>query len=197
MFWIVAPIVAVGVVAAIMSSASEGERVARRNWESKREEVKKTVEEHRRNIETHLRKAQQSYDFHFLTDLHFSSHRVADSAYKLLNDARESFGATIRILNQAFTKKNELKSKLETSDREQKKEYLTEIRSLNDFIGKVLEDKKTMESQRDGLLAEVKRLNAQTAELKAAIRDRCGEKGRDWHQRLEQRAQANRLRRAK
>ena len=77
------------------------------------------------------------------------------------------------------------------------KEYLTEIRSLNDFIGKVLEDKKTMESQRDGLLAEVKRLNAQTAELKAAIRDRCGEKGRDWHQRLEQRAQANRLRRAK
>lgn len=91
MFWVIAPIVAVGVVAAIMSSASEGERSARRNWESKREEVKKTVEEHRKNIETHLKQAQQSYDFHF------SSHRVADSAYKLLNDARDSFGATIRI----------------------------------------------------------------------------------------------------
>ena len=197
MFWVIVPIMAVGVVAAIMSSASEGERNARRNWESKREEVKKTVEEHRRNIETHLKQAQQSYDFHFLVDLHFSSHRVADSAYKLLNDARDSLGATIRILNQAFSKKNELKSKLETSARELKEEYLTEIRSLNEFINKVLEDKKTMESQRDGLHTEVKRLNAQTAELKGAIRDRCGEKGRDWHQRLEQRAQANRLRRAK
>ena len=66
MFWIVAPIVAVGVVAAIMSSASEGERVARRNWESKREEVKKTVEEHRMHLEelepqdhTHLVDDQQ------------------------------------------------------------------------------------------------------------------------------------------
>lgn len=197
MFWVIVPIVVVGVVAAIMSSASEGERSARRNWESKREEVKKTVEEHRKNIETHLKQAQQSYNFHFLTDLHFSSHRIADSAYKLLNDARDSFGATIRILNQAFTKKNELKSKLETSTRELKEGYLTEIRSLNEFIGKVLEDKKIMESQRDNLLAEVKRLNAQTAELKSVIRDRCGEKGRDWYQRLEQRAQANRLRRAK
>ena len=197
MFWIIAPIVVVGVVAAIMSSASEGEKNARRNWESKREEVKKTVEEHRKNIETHLQKAQQSYDFHFLVDLHFSSHRIADSAYSLLNDARDSLGATIRILNQAFSKKNELKSKLEISTRELKNEYLTEIRSLNEFIGKVLEDKKTMESQKDGLHIEVKRLNAQTAELKGVIRDRCGEKGSDWHQRLEQRAQANRLRRAK
>ncbi len=197
MFWIIGPIVVVGVVAAIISSASEGEKNARRNWESKREEVKKTVEEHRKNIETHLQKAQQSYDFHFLVDLHFSSHRIADSAYKLLNDARDSLGATIRILNQAFSKKNELKSKLEISTRELKKEYLTEIRSLNEFIGKVLEDKKTMESQRNGLHEEVKRLNAQTAELKGVIRDRCGEKGSDWHQRLEQRAQANRLRRAK
>ena len=158
----------VGVVAAIMSSASEGEKNARRNWESKREEVKKTVEEHRKNIETHLQKAQQSYDFHFLVDLHFSSHRIADSAYSLLNDARDSLGATIRILNQAFSKKNELKSKLEISTRELKNEYLTEIRSLNEFIGKVLEDKKTMESQKDGLHIEVKRLNAQTAELKVA-----------------------------
>lgn len=105
MFWIIAPIVAVGVVAAIMSSASDGERSARRNWESKREEVKKTVEEHRKNIETHLNQARKSYDFHFLIDLHFSSHRVADSAYKLLNDARDSLGATIRILNQSFLKK--------------------------------------------------------------------------------------------
>lgn len=105
MFWVIAPILVFGVVAAIMSSTSEGERTARRNWESKREEVKKTVEEHRKNIETHLKQAQQSYDFQFLTDLHFSSHRIADCAYKLLNDARDSFGATIRILNQAFTKK--------------------------------------------------------------------------------------------
>lgn len=74
---------------------------------------------------------------------------------------------------------------------------MAEIRSLNEFIGKVLEDKKVMELQRDGLHVEVKRLNAQTAELKKAIRDRCGEKGRDWHQRLEQRVQANRLRRVK
>lgn len=197
MFWVIAPIVAFGVVAAIISSASEGKRSARRNWESKREEVKKTVEEHRKHIETHLKQAQQSYDFHFLADLHFSSHRVADSAYRLLNDARDSFDATIRILNQTFAKKNELKSKLAISTLELKKEHLTEIRSLNEFIGKILEDKKTMESQRDSLLAELRRLNTQTAVLKTAIRDRCGEKGRDWHQRLEQRAQANRLRRAK
>jgi LPS O-antigen subunit length determinant protein (WzzB/FepE family) len=188
MFWIIAPIALIGAaVAAIASSVSDEEKTARQSWHTKRAEVVKSLEEHRRIIELHISQAQESYDFSFLCDLHFSSHKVADSAYSLLVDARTSLGSISSILDMASVKKNEIKDQLNNARGDQRKELLSEIRSLNEFKTKVIEDHKTIKAQKDALYNEVVRLNNQTRNLKEAIRDRCGEKGRDWYTRLEQR----------
>jgi hypothetical protein len=49
-----------------------------------------------------------------------------------------------------------------------------------------------MKQQRDHLLSEVRKFNAQTHALKIAIRDRCGYEGADWYARLEERTRSRR-----
>lgn len=197
MFWVLAPVALVGIAAVIAASLSEDEKKARKRWQSKRAEVEKTVEEHRKNIEKHIDKAQRSYDFSVLVDIHYSSHRVADSAYQLLEDARSSISSISKILDQVTAKKNELKASIDGASPDKRRELLAEIRSLNDFKAKVMEDVSTIKQQRDSLFSEVKRLNSQTGSLKEAIRDRCGEKGRDWFRRLEQRSAARKTKEGK
>ena len=79
----------------------------------KREEVEKTLEEHQANIQEHIKQAQSSYDFHLLTNLHYSSVKVADSAYKLLGDARDSIRGINTMLMNAKKHKLELEAQLQ------------------------------------------------------------------------------------
>jgi len=174
-------------VGAIIGSLSENEKTARRRWHSKRVELKRTIEEHRKNIERHIYEAQESYDFVFLVDLHYSSHRVADEAYKCLNDARASIDSLERCIEKINTSKDNFKSQLDGASTETRKHCLAEIRSLHEFKENVIEDLKTVTTQRNDFFSELKRLNEQTRNLKEAIRDRCGNRGWDWYERLEQR----------
>lgn len=186
MWWLLIP-VAVGAAALIASYISEEEKTARIRWENKRSEVERTIEEHQRNIERHISAAQTSFDFYFLVDLHYSSVKVADSAYSLLSDARTSLKAISRILNNIDSKKKEIKSLLSTAKGVEKTELLTEIRSLNEFKSTTLQDLNKVKNQQNSLLEKVREFNIQTANLKKSIRDRCGQKGFDWFQRLEER----------
>jgi uncharacterized membrane-anchored protein YhcB (DUF1043 family) len=188
MFWILAPIALIGMaVSAIMSSVSEDEKTARKRWQEKRVDAEKTIEEHRQNIEKHISKAQESFDFSFLCDLHYSSHRVGVNAYSLLGDARTSLKSISTIIGKTSGKKAEIKELLSGASGEVRKELLGEIRELNSFKSNLLLDYKTVKQQSETLLMEVNRLNAQTRNLKHTIRDRCGDRGLDWYNRLEQR----------
>lgn len=189
MFWLVVPaaIIGVGVVAGILSSISESDKNARKRWDAKHKEAEKTVAEHNKNIDAHIRKVSSSYDFHFLVDLHYSSLRVGDNAYSLLNDARESISSISAILDKVTNAKNNLKVDLISASATKKEEILTEIRSLNSFKSSVIEDLKILKEQKEKLYSEVKRLNAQTSNLKMVIKERCGVKGQEWYLRLEAR----------
>jgi len=140
MFWVLAPVALVGVVAAIAAAVSDNENEARRRCQAKYTEVERTVEEHCENIEQHIQAAQTSYDFAFLVDLHYSSMRVADSAYSLLKDARSSITSMSNILEEVSEKKNELKAEMATASRAEKATLLQEVRSLNKFKSSVLQD---------------------------------------------------------
>lgn len=189
-WWILGAVALLGGGAAILATVSSEEKEARRRWDEKRADVEKSVEDHRRNIEEHLQEAQQSYDFYLLTNLHFSSMRVADSAYALLKDAKSSLATIYRILDQISEKKLHIKSSLTTANKEYKSKLLAELKSHNSFKSTVLEDLAKVKPQREHLEHEVKRLNQQTRLLKEAIRDRCGSKGFSWFQRLEERKAA-------
>jgi len=193
--WWLAPVAVVGVAAAVYSMFDADARNARERWERQRQDVQRTVAEHRANIERNLASAQASYDFHLLTDLHFSSHRVADHAHKALQDARKSLDVMGKMLVEAKSKREELKEKKRaTRSREDRAEIQKEIDLLNELRAGIFPDKDAVKAQRDELHAAVRRMNERTRELKLAIRDRCGSKGRDWYDRLEARTAARRAR---
>ncbi len=194
MWWLL-PIAGAGLaVAAILNAVSDSEREARQNWEDLRDEVERTVEEHRLNIEEHLAEIEESYEFHVLVDLHYSSFRVADQAYSLLRDAKTSLNAIKRMLDKSRKRKKELKSELDRLGKGngERKEVLAEIRVINDFRQDLFNDLDEVRDQKQDLADEVQLFNERTRELKYAIRDRCGWRGEEWYERLEERIRRKR-----
>jgi hypothetical protein len=190
--WWIAP-AAVGIVTVIYKLFDREKKIARERWENTYKQVQNTIEDHRRNIENHLHEAKRTYDFHLLTNLHFSSHKVADHAYQAMKDAKTSLDAVGLALVEAKKKKNELEEqKKTTKNYETKKQIQMEINQLNEMRNQLFQDKDQVKAQRDELKAKLLLMNQRTRELKLAIRDRCGYQGRVWYQKLEDRIQAKR-----
>lgn len=190
MWWLAVPAV-VGAAAVIWSIFDDDAKEAQQRWHTARQEAQRTVEECRSHIEENLAEAQESYDFHFLTDLHFSSFRIADHAYSLLSDSRVSLDAMNRMLVEAKTKRAELKErKKRASSSDERGDLNKEIQMINELRNAVFPQKDALKQQRNDFHAEVKRLNRQTHRLKVAIRDRCGIRGQEWYERLEARKAA-------
>jgi len=191
--WWLLPIAAAGAAGAIYAYFDGEAKDARKRWQRDRARVERTVEEHRQNIERRLDEAQSSYDFHVLTDLHHSSFRVGDEAYRILKDARASLEVMGRMLVDAKARRAEFEVALRPErDLERRRKLLAEIDMLNELRAQVFPDKDEVKAQRDQLFAEVQRLNEQTRRLKEAIRDRCGSRGREWFAKLEERKAARR-----
>ena len=197
MWWLLPIGVGVGILKLLYDAVSEEEYEARRRWESKRKEVERSVKEHQENIEAHIQQAQNSYDFHFLVDLHYSSSQVANSAYQLLCDARSSFSGMSKMLKKSKEQRAVLQCDLEEArrnkDRKRIHETIEQLKVVNDLRKSVFDDRDRVREQKDRFLAEVRLLNSQTRELKEFIRDRCGDGGREWYQRLEARRRARRI----
>lgn len=195
MWWLIPIGVGVG-LKLLYDTVSEEEYEARQRWEDKREEIERSIEEHQRNIEDHINQAQRSYDFHFLIDLHYSSMKVANSAYQLLDDAKSSFNGMSKMLKKSKEQRTALQSELEKAKKAKDKnaihEVIEQLKMLNDLRKNVFADRDKVKVQKDQFLSEVKRLNNQTRELKEFIRDRCDDGGRKWYDRLEARKQAKR-----
>lgn len=196
MWWIVPIGIGVG-LKILYDVVSEDERNARNRWEGQRLEVERSIEDHRRNIERHINQAQNSYNFQFLVDLHYSSMKVADAAYKLLDDAKKSILAMNKMLKKSKEQKINLQNNLsvakQNNDRPQISDTIQQIRMLNELRNGIFEDRDKVKAQKESFLAEVKRLNNQTRELKEYIRDRCGFRGSAWYEKLEARKRTRRL----
>lgn len=168
MLWYALPIFAVG--AWIFHSVSESEKEAEHRWQEKRAEVEKTLVEHQHNIDRHIKQAQSSYDFHFLVDMHYSSVKVADVAYKLLADAKESLNGLGKMIVNSKQKKNELEKELENAKKSKNKaeisRIISELEIVNELRRGLFEQKDILMAQKQSFYNEVKRLNAQTSELK-------------------------------
>lgn len=136
MWWLIPIGVGVG-LKLLYDAASEEEYEARQRWEDKREEVERTIEEHQQNIEEHISQAQRSYDFHFLADLHFSSVKVANSAYQLLDDAKSSFNGMSKMLKKSKEQRTILQSELENARKAKDKttihETIEQLKMVNDL----------------------------------------------------------------
>lgn len=191
MFWLI-PVGIIGIGAILYSALEDSAGRKRKEWESKYQQVQNEVESHRKNIESHLAKSQNSHDFYLLTNLHYSSVKVADEAYKLLSSSNEALSAIGDTLLKSKNKIIELKSLKNFASETKRAEIAAEIESLYTLRESLFPDKDILKSQRDNFYAEVKRLNNQTRTLKEAIRDRTGSKGKDWYDRLSARVSEKR-----
>ena len=195
MWWLIP----VGIVALklLHNVVSEDEYRARSNWQAKRVEVEKSLSDHQANIETHINHAQHSYDFHFLTDLHYSSLQVANAAYTLLDDAKKSLSGINKMLVSAKQQREQLQQTLEIARANKDKavihDTIEQLKMVNELRKSVFDDRDNIQQERDRLLAELQKLNNRTRELKDLIKNRCGSKGSDWYYRLEARKQQKRL----
>lgn len=196
MLWLV-PVIGVGIgLKLLYDVVSADESRARSNWQAKRVQVEKSLDEHQRNIEAHISRAQTSYDFHFLTDLHFSSVKVADSAYQILDDARKSLSGINKMLNASKEHRTKLQQTLDTARASKDKalihDTIEQLKMVNELRKNVFADRDKVKQEQANLLDELHKLNNRTRELKDLINNRCGVKGRDWYNRLEARKQQKR-----
>lgn len=192
MWWLIPAVV--GAAGAIWAYFDNEACEARERWEQDRERVASALEEQRRLVEWHLADARARVEFRQFVDLHFASQRAADAAYALLEDARLSLDRMGKMIVEARRKRDELEEEIQrTRDHSRRRALVEAQRVVRELRKKVFDDKDAVKAQRDELLAEVQRLNAQTRALKLAIRDRCGERGRDWYARLEGRRELHRL----
>lgn len=195
MFWLI-PIVA-GVAAVIAGAASAAEQDARRRWHREQHKVERSLEEHRQNIQEHLRRAQASYDYYFLVDLHHSSVQTANAAYGLLADARTTIGSINKMLRIAKTERESLRTDLDhtltTNDRKNAKAIRAELQGVHEIRQRLFRERDEIFEQRESFLDEVRKLNARTRQLKERIRHHCGTQGAHWHERLEARKEMRRL----
>jgi hypothetical protein len=168
-------------------------RKARKQWEYKREEVIRKVDEYNGGIQDYLSKKNQDYNFHKLILLHHSSFLAADEAYKLLHDARISIDAIGKMLIAAKDKRTFIENKLcETKSQVEKEVLCKELYMIRDFRKKSFVEIDKIKAQSKDLLVKVKHLNNQTRDLKIMIRDECGVLGEKWYQNLTMRNSKNR-----
>ncbi len=188
MWWVI-PIAAAGIAAWLSSRFDDDAKRARNRWRRKRREVERSIEEHQAHIRRHLAKARRSYNFRVLTDMHYSSMRVADEAHKLLADANTSIDAMGKILVEAKDKRERLEHELRRRPtRPRRLQIVEELKVISDLRARVFPDKDAVKLERDQLLEKLRKLNARTKGLKGLIRDRCGARGREWYEERERRA---------
>lgn len=191
MWWVIP--VAIGGAALIYNWLSQEASDTRKRFESRYDDLVRDLEWHNENLRHHVEQAQYSADFHLLTNVHFSSFKVADATYDALRDARKSQASVQEAIDQARSKKRDLNSELRkkpTSERRQ--EILNELHEFDRFISILIGDIKDISEKVFNLKTEIEQLNTRTRELKLAIRDRCGLRGREWYERLEARSAAKR-----
>lgn len=170
------------------SVLKEEEREARSQWECKREEINRKVEEHNEFIQGYLSGKNQDYNYHKLIYLHHSSVLAADEAYKLLNDAHISLDAIGKMLVTAKDRRLFIECQLrKTRIQSKKKELDNELKQIQELRKNLFEDKNNVKAQKEELFIKLKHLNKQTGDVKIMIRDHCGTAGKSWYQRSQER----------
>lgn len=184
---------ALGIANAILRRLRETASVERERWEREYEELERKVIHYEEQIRQKIQAARDTVDFHILTQLHYESIQTANLAYGLLKDARVALDAIGVAIRDAGTEKTRLiAEKQRTRNPSRHADLEKEINALIELRNHLFPDKDTLKAQRDRFHGHVKRLNAQTSALKLAIRDRCGARGVDWYNRLEERTDRRR-----
>lgn len=169
---------------------SNKELDAKRNWQENVTKVEKYISDQEVKISEYTSRKNSEIDFYTLTNVHFTSMKIADQAYRLFDYSKIYLDAMNRNLKITTERKNKINTLFNSKIEYNKKVKLTEeLKGLNEMRNQLFEDKDTLNSQKISLQIKLKSFNIRTSSLKFQIRDNCGQQGSDWYERLEQRKQ--------
>lgn len=180
MYWLIIPAL-IGIGKLIFDSFKK-EQKAYEDWQEKRVELEKLINERSNLIKQNLQRTQSSYDFHNLTNIHYFSFKTADMAYKLLHDEISIKEGIDKMINKSLSEKRKIEKTLSNNSQKQK-----DLKEINELINELRKNKNSVGDQSRRFKTKLYELNLQTRELKLLIKEECGQQGYDWYVRLEER----------
>jgi len=175
-------------VAGILALATEAEAQAQSRWEHAHRRATDELRRHRRDIKRQMEEQQDRQTFYQLNGQYYASVQAANAAYGLLKDCRLMTACLKKQINAVDSKRLALKHSLsQHPTAADKSAMIEELRQLRAFRQGLCDQHQQVQLQKQAMYEELTRLNQQTEALKNAIATRCGNKGRDWHARLQQR----------
>ncbi len=167
---------------------SDKEKRAKKKWQENRIEFEKYISEQEVEISRYTSRVNSELDFHTLTNMHFTSMKIADQAYNLFDYSKIYLDAMNRNLKTTSERKQKILLLFKSKIKYSKKLKLTEeLKEIDEMRNQLFKDKDVLNSQTNSLKTRLRSFNKRTSSLKYKIRDNCGEKGKDWYNRLEQR----------
>ncbi|MGP5503726.1 hypothetical protein [Psychrobacter celer] len=179
MYWILGVAAAVGVVAWLSNEeqrACAAYNASGRRLSNETTERQQQIAERRANYE-------KNQDFYTHIELHHASHLTASALYEqysnhkklvaMFHDKKQQFGRHIASL----------KTQLRHAVGIQQEQIKVQLQQMREQFGQAKQQLTILHELKTELLYELRNLNAATREYKLYIRDHCGQKGRDWHQR--------------
>jgi glutamine synthetase type III len=180
-------------VAGIITSWWNQSGQIRERWDSSYLDLIRTIEEHEENINQHINRINESCSFYELTDLHYSSYKVADEAYRLKQDAEHSIYTQHVAINKITAAIDLLYDRMRNLQNRDEKDILQkEIEDTLDLKKQLYSDLSSLKDQYNDYKGKVKHFNSITSSIKFAIRDHCGQQGKEWYNRLQERIQNRR-----
>lgn len=177
-------IAVLGIIKSLQNEAGQ----SRARWESSYQSLVRTIDEHEEYIKQRIDRINESCSFRELTDLHYSSFKVADEAYRLKRDAEHSINSQFTAINQIKSEIDRLfVSKRDSKNKDDKATLQREIEETLDLKKQLYSDLSSLKEQYNDYIGKVKHFNHVTSSLKDAIRERCGQRGRDWYDQLQAR----------
>lgn len=188
--WFLIPVAAAAIgLAFLYDSVTDNEKKAAQSWKEKRDELERTIEEHERNIRNYLNSRTQVLNYHEMVDYHYSSVQIANAAHKLMKDSKAALQGLNNLIHKTNSHRKSLQKDIELAKQENKKqiviEKIKEIKIINTMRTQQFDERDAIKTQTEDFHRKLKELNIQTSEIKERIRGSCGQKGRDWYDRLE------------
>ncbi len=188
--WVAGVGAVVGVAALFLSAES---RAAEAEWNNRRIALSDEIAYQTRRLQDHATRTQNYLQYRSLIEEHYRSVQVSNEAYQLLQNCRLAISGIYDAIRQVKSAREALKAQLNGQSKAERRETFEQMALYKETIDHFYEDLKRYKAQRNEFYAQVKMLNRATSRLKEQIRE-CGEEGRAWYNRLENRTFARNAR---
>lgn len=182
MYWLLG-VAAVGVVAWLSSEEND----ARNEYYAKSERLEKETKARQRELKTLQANKALARDFYKHIELHHASVKTANACFELYDEHKrlvKLIGNRESLLREQIIALKKQRDSLPYHQQTHIREQLTATRH---YLTEAKQQRLQLGQEKSQLLEKLRTINEQTRELKQYIGQHCGQKGRDWYAKIEQR----------